>query len=598
MDFLSLFDPSDETQTDETTDTETFSSDTESIDKLITDPKQQLPPEPEYGNIEYKLKLINPSKQRLEHLVTQLKWRLNEGSGECFYQIGVSDNGVLHGLSNEDMTSSLKTLKLMAYQLGATVSILKRKHLSNGRMCCEVFVRKMSDTKNIEEIRISVMGSVDAGKSSLIGVLTHGELDNGRGKSRLNMFRHFHEIKSGRTSCVSHEVLGFDECGNVINYKYNEMMTAEKIGERSSKLISLMDLAGHRRYMKTTIQAVSGYAPHFIALVVASGNLNQMTIENLQIIKAFKIPFFVILTKCDLVSPEDSGTLEQLMQLLNEVDKNKIPLVITAMESFRLLDEGNKYIPIFCVSNVTGEGLDFVQKYLYMLTPNINENERKELEKQSPEFHIDEVFRVQGVGTIIGGLLVKGLIHEKMKIKCGPGPNGEYYKGIIKSVHRNKFPCKNIRPNQSASICLGLHSNEKLPILRSGMVLIADTDDCEMSSLFFQVHIFGFIYCWRAFPIFIFFFSFQATIAVIQHSSLKGIKKGFQTTVHMGSIRQTAVVEGIFGRDSLKANETGSCLFRFLIRPEFVKVGMSLLFRDGRTKGVGVVTQIFPLNDE
>lgn len=575
MDFLSLFDPSDETQTDET-DTETFSSsDTESIDKLITD--ANLPPEPEYGNIEYKLKLINPSKQRLDHLVTQMKWRLNEGSGECFYQIGVSDNGVLHGLSNDDMNLSLKTLKIMACQLGATMTILKRKHLNNGRTCCEVLVRKMSDTKNIEEIRISVMGSADAGKSSLIGVLTQGELDNGRGKARLQVFRHFHEIKSGRTSCVSHEILGFDDFGNIINYKYNEMMTAEKIGERSTKLISLMDLAGHRRYMKTTIQAVSGYAPHFIALVVAAGNLNQMTIENLQIIKAFKIPFFVILTKCDLVSPDDSGTLKQLLQLLNDVDKQKIPLVITTMDNFRLLDSGNKnkYIPIFCVSNVTGVGLDYVQKYLYMLTPNINEIERKRLEKESPEFHIDEIFRVQGVGTIIGGLLVKGLVYERMKIKCGPGPNGEYYKGIIKSIHRNKFPCKNIRPNQSASICLALNSNEKLPILRSGMVLIADNDDSEMSSVYFQ-----------------------ATIAVIQHSSLRGIKKGFQTTVHIGTIRQTAVIEGIFGRDSLKANETGSCLFRFLIRPEFVKLGMSLLFRDGKTKGVGVVTQIFPWKDE
>lgn len=84
---------------------------------------------------------------------------------------------------------------------------------------------------------------------------------------------------------------------------------------------------------------------------------------------------------------------------------------------------------------------------------------------------------------------------------------------------------------------------------------------------------------------------------MIQHESIKGIKKGSQTTIHIGSIRQTAVVEGIFGRDSLKANETGSTLFRFLIRPEFVKVGMSLLFRDGKTKGVGVVTQIFPLHN-
>ena len=154
-----------------------------------------------------------------------------------------------------------------------------------------------------------------------------------------------------------------------------------------------------------------------------------------------------------------------------------------------MLEDKNKYIPIFCVSNVTGICLDFVQKYLYKLTPNNNESERERLEKESPEFHIDEVFRVQGVGTIIGGLLVKGLIYERMKIKCGPGQNGEYYKGVIKSIHRNKFPCKNIRPNQSASICLSLNSSEKpIPILRSGMVLIAGNDDnSEMSSVFFQV---------------------------------------------------------------------------------------------------------------
>lgn len=38
-----------------------------------------LPPEQEQGNVEYKLKLINPSPNRLEHLVTQMKWRLEEG---------------------------------------------------------------------------------------------------------------------------------------------------------------------------------------------------------------------------------------------------------------------------------------------------------------------------------------------------------------------------------------------------------------------------------------------------------------------------------------------------------------------------------------
>ena len=57
---------------------------------------------------------------------------------------------------------------------------------------------------------------MDAGKSTLLGVLTQGELDNGRGKARLNLFRHLHEIQSGRTSSISHGILGFNSDGKVI----------------------------------------------------------------------------------------------------------------------------------------------------------------------------------------------------------------------------------------------------------------------------------------------------------------------------------------------------------------------------------------------
>jgi len=60
-----------------------------------------------------------------------------------------------------------------------------------------------------------VLGNVDAGKSTILGVLTQGELDNGRGRARLNLFRHLHEIQSGRTSSISHEILGFNSKGEV-----------------------------------------------------------------------------------------------------------------------------------------------------------------------------------------------------------------------------------------------------------------------------------------------------------------------------------------------------------------------------------------------
>lgn len=59
------------------------------------------------------------------------------------------------------------------------------------------------------------MGNVDAGKSTLLGVLTHGELDNGRGFARQKLFRHKHEMESGRTSSVGNDILGFDHKGQV-----------------------------------------------------------------------------------------------------------------------------------------------------------------------------------------------------------------------------------------------------------------------------------------------------------------------------------------------------------------------------------------------
>jgi GTPase len=84
-------------------------SDTSSDEELDFD--KALPPEVEKGNIEYKLKLIDPSPNRFERLVTQMKWRLQEGLGEAIYEIGVGDSGACIGLDEEDLKKSLETLK-------------------------------------------------------------------------------------------------------------------------------------------------------------------------------------------------------------------------------------------------------------------------------------------------------------------------------------------------------------------------------------------------------------------------------------------------------------------------------------------------------
>ena len=61
-----------------------------------------------------QFKLINPTQSRFEHLVTQMKWRLQEGDGEAIYEIGVEDSGMLTGLTSSELNASLNTLTQMA----------------------------------------------------------------------------------------------------------------------------------------------------------------------------------------------------------------------------------------------------------------------------------------------------------------------------------------------------------------------------------------------------------------------------------------------------------------------------------------------------
>ena len=66
-------------------------------------------------------------------------------------------------------------------------------------------------TSNPLEIRVAIIGNVDSGKSTMVGVLTRSMLDDGRGLARSKVFKHGHEELTGRTSsigqhnlCVSH----------------------------------------------------------------------------------------------------------------------------------------------------------------------------------------------------------------------------------------------------------------------------------------------------------------------------------------------------------------------------------------------------------
>lgn len=197
-------------------------------ERIVSIEMQDYPPEIEQGNVEYKLKLLNKTNERIDQLTSQLKWRLQEGNGHAIYQIGVTDCGEKVGLNQNEMNESIKTLIAMAKTINAQVHTIKTREVRNDFLISEVQIQKLENTKFIE-IRVAIIGGADAGKSTLISMLCFNEKDDGKGKARLNLFRHRHEIESGRSSSLARHFIGFNASGNMINFSSNSISRWSKL---------------------------------------------------------------------------------------------------------------------------------------------------------------------------------------------------------------------------------------------------------------------------------------------------------------------------------------------------------------------------------
>ena len=67
------------------------------------------------------------------------------------------------------------------------------------------------DGRDSNDVRIAVIGNVDSGKSTMVGVMTKSIRDDGRGSARQKVFNFSHEAANGRTSSIGQEIMGFDE---------------------------------------------------------------------------------------------------------------------------------------------------------------------------------------------------------------------------------------------------------------------------------------------------------------------------------------------------------------------------------------------------
>ena len=74
--------------------------------------------------------------------------------------------------------------------------------------------------RDSNDVRIAVIGNVDSGKSTMVGVMTKSIMDDGRGSARQKVFNFSHEAANGRTSSIGQEIMGFDDENNQVTMEH------------------------------------------------------------------------------------------------------------------------------------------------------------------------------------------------------------------------------------------------------------------------------------------------------------------------------------------------------------------------------------------
>ncbi|XP_047144410.1 GTP-binding protein 1 isoform X1 [Hydra vulgaris] len=514
-------------------------------------------------NLNIKTSLISPNAIQFDAILSKIRDLLLEGHGEAIYEVGAGD-GVDCGLNEDDLNASIATIQSICTQLNCDCNLLREKNVEKGKIA-EFLLRMKIIEEDFFEVRVAVVGNVDAGKSTLLGVLTHGSLDDGRGTARLKLFRHKHEAETGRTSSVGNDILGFNSKGIIVNKPDPHSGTLDwtQICRDSSKVLTFIDLAGHEKYLKTTVFGMTGHAPDFCMLMIgANAGIVGMTKEHLGLALALNVPVFVVVTKIDMCPTNIlQETMKLLMRILKSPGCRKIPVIVSSQDDVVVSATNftsERICPIFQISNVTGENLDLLKCFLNLLSIR-----RDYAQDKPPIFQIDDTYSVPGVGTVVSGTTLQGIIQINDTLLLGPDGVGAFQPVPIKSIHRKRLPVKEVKAGQTASFSL---KKIKRQDIRKGMVLVSR----DLKA----------VATWE----------FDADVLVLHHPTT--ISARYQAMVHCGSLRQTATIVSM-DKEHLRTGDKAVCRFRFIKGPEFIQKGTKMIFREGRTKAVGTITNLY-----
>jgi selenocysteine-specific elongation factor len=212
-----------------------------------------------------------------------------------------------------------------------------------------------------------------------------------------------------------------------------------------SRRLSLVDVPGHERFVRTMVAGASGVDMFLLAVAADDGPMPQ-TREHLAVLRALGVEHGVlVLTKIDLVDGEARRR--------------------AARESAALAPA----LPMVEVSSPGGQGIEELRSALARVAEEVaTAHERQQAGRaardRDPVLHVDRAFTVAGHGTVVTGTLWSGEIERGQRLALLPGPR----EARVRSIQVHDRPLEVAGAHQRVALNLaGVGRNE----VRRGDVL-------------------------------------------------------------------------------------------------------------------------------
>ncbi|XP_029654537.1 GTP-binding protein 2-like [Octopus sinensis] len=210
------------------------------------------------------------------------------------------------------------------------------------------------------------------------------------------------------TSTTAPVTLGFHTSEQVpFSPQSPNMSPTTELFSQSDRMVTLIDLPGNHRYVRTALRGLTGYHPDVGLVVVSEDHRTGLPVHvQIGVLLGMGVRIVVVINKIDMLSP-DTQAVTDMLGVLASLGLNGWE--VTHSSQLDTFFEGDQSgVPVIPLSSYTGTNLHLLLHYMALLRPPIHHY------SHHVELRIVKVFR--GNKLIVGGTLRRYISHVMLGV--------------------------------------------------------------------------------------------------------------------------------------------------------------------------------------